>query len=249
MRLAVLIPTKHRHAELARSLATVLPMAQACGAMVLVCDQSPEPFAHPGVRVLHRPDLPGLPAARNALLAAMDAEVVLFLDDDTDVAMDLGCRLLALAATEPEVAAWGPVVERRPLSLRRLHRLFQLGALRDPRRLTDGPCDRPTMALFGCCCAVRRKAALAVGGFDARLTGYALGEDLDFCLRLHAAGFRLRFASGLQATHRGVGGQRPGLGAVLRFLRRTASRHGRGNPATPAHLALAAAGTLLRRAV
>lgn len=249
MRLAVLIPSKRRHGELAASLASVLPMARGCAAEVVICDQSPAPFSHAGIRLLHRPDLPGLPAARNVLLAATDAELVLFLDDDTDVAADLGSRLLALAAAEPDIAAWGPVVETRRRSERRLHRLGFLGCLRDGRRLVAGPCDRPARELFGCCFAVRRAAALAVGGFDARLPGYALGEDRDFCRRLDAAGFRLRFARGLRARHRAVGGQRPRLGAVLAYACWFASRHGRGEPATPAHAALAAAAWTAMRAL
>lgn len=241
MRLAVLIPSKRRHGELRTSLATVLPMARRCAAEVVVCDQSPEPFAHPGVRVLHRPDLPGLPAARNVLLAATAAELVLFLDDDSNTAPDLGERLLALAAAaDPSVAAWGPVVETRGRDERLLHRLLFHGCLRDERRLLARRCDRPARELYGCCFAVRRAAALAVGGFDARLPGYALGEDRDFCWRLRAAGFRLRFAHDLRAHHRAVGGQRPALPAILAYLRWFTARHGRGEPATLAHAALAA---------
>lgn len=247
MSLAIAIPSKHRHAQLALSLRTLLPMVRRAGAEVLVCDQSQQPFSHPGVTVLHRPDLSGLPAARNVLLQATGADIVLFLDDDTDVAADLGERLLALAAAEADVAAWGPVVETRGAWARRLHRLLHLGCLRDARRLTVRRCDAPTRELFGCCFAVRRTVALAVGGFDARLPGYALGEDRDFCWRLHAAGFRLRFAAGLRAHHRAVGGQRPGLAIRLRYLRWFASRHGRGDPATVLHLLLTALAWSLRR--
>ena len=247
MSLALCIPSKLRHAQLALSLRSVLPMAHRADADVLLCDQSPQPFAHPGVTVLHRPDLPGLPAARNVLLQATAADVVLFLDDDTDVAADLGRHILALAAAEADVAAWGPVVETRGPWARRLHRLLHLGCLRDARRLTVRRCDAPTRELFGCCFAVRRTAALAVGGFDARLPGYALGEDRDFCWRLRKAGFRLRFAKDLRAHHRAVGGQRPPLMARLRYLRWFASRHGRGNPATVLHLLLTGLAWSLRR--
>jgi GT2 family glycosyltransferase len=247
MKLALCIPSKNRHAQLTLSLRTLLPMARRAGAEVLVCDQSPQPFAHPGVAVLHRPGLAGLPAARNVLLQATTADVVLFLDDDSDAAADLGERILALAAAEPAIAAWGPVVEARGRMARRLHRLLHLGCLRDARRLTTRRCDAPTRELFGCCFAVRRAAALAVGGFDARLPGYALGEDRDCCWRLHAAGFRLRFARELRAHHRAAGGQRPPLVARLRYLRWFASRHGRGNPATVLHLLLTALAWSLRR--
>jgi GT2 family glycosyltransferase len=241
MTLAFCVPTKHRHAELVLSLRSVLSAARRCGAAVLICDQSPTPFSHPHVTVLHRPDLSGLPAARNVLLQATDADVVVFLDDDTDIAPDLLREVGRLAASEPHIAAWGAVVEARGAWARRLHRLLHLGCLRDSRRLTSRRIDRETRELFGCCFAVRREAALSVGGFDARMPGYALGEDRDFCWRLHQAGYRLRFASGLRAHHRAVGGQRPALGARLRYLRWFASRHGRGNPATIVHVAITTA--------
>jgi glycosyltransferase involved in cell wall biosynthesis len=239
--LAFLIPTKNRHACLARSLATVLPALRAANAELVICDQSFVPFAAlPGMRVLHRPDLSGLPAARNALLRATSADVVCFLDDDTDIAPDFAVRLRLLAGRESALAGWGPVVEVRPPRVRQLHRLVHLGCMRDPRRLLARRCDRFTTALFGCCFAVRRAAALRVG-FDERRHGYALGEDLDFFRRLHAP---LRFVRDLRAVHRRDGGDRGDAltrgrakGAFLLWLAR---RHGGGNPATPLHLLLAA---------
>lgn len=238
-RLAFLIPTRDRHRSLARTLALVRRTA-ADGDEIIVCDQSAQPFpAEPPVRVLHRPDLPGLPAARNALLAAATAGIVCFLDDDTDLAPDFAARLRELAAAEPDVAGWGPVVEVRPRRIRRLHRLAQLGAMRDPRRLVGMRGDRPTRALFGCCFAVRRESA-ARTGFDARRPGYALGEDLDFFLRLDAP---LRFARSLRAVHRRDGGDRADPVARGRakgiFLRWLARARGGRNPLTPLHLGLA----------
>jgi hypothetical protein len=248
-RLAFLIPSKDRHACLARTLPRVLSAVRAAppgSCQIVICDQSPTPFAAPAmVTVLHRPGLNGLPAARNLLLASCSAEVVCFLDDDTDLAGDFALRLLELALGEPAQAAWGPVVEARGRWTRRLHRLFQLGVFHDPRRQCAGPRDQGTSALFGCCFAVRRAPALRTG-FDARLTGYALGEDLDFFLRLGAlvGGARaIRFAAALRARHRRDGADRARRAergrAKAAFLVRLARRHGGRNPATLLHLALA----------
>ena len=247
--LAFLIPTKNRHQCLDRTLALVQRAVAVAGSdrcTILVCDQSPHPYpgGH-GVTVQHRPDLSGLPAARNALLAACSAELVCFLDDDTDVGADFARNLLALARQEPEQVAWGPVVEVRGRWTRRLHRLLQLGAFHDPRRQTAGIADRQTTALFGCCFAVRRRVALQVG-FDARRPVYALGEDLDFFMRLVAAiggAPVIRFASCLRARHRRDGAdrdsaERRGI-AKAGFLLLQARRHGAGNPATLIHLILA----------
>lgn len=231
----ILIPTKNRPNSLPRTMG----LATANCTSVLICDQSAAAFHHPDV--FHRPDLNGLPAARNALLAASSADIVVFIDDDTDLATDFITRLHACIARWPEAAGWGPVLEVRPRGIRRLHRLAQLGCFHDPRRLTGKRLDAPTFALFGACFAVRRAEALACG-FDARRSGYALGEDFDFCKRL-ARGREFRFCRDLRAIHRCDGANRADAAkrgrAKGEFLLWFARRHGGRNPMTVLHLLLA----------
>ena len=236
----LLVPTRNRHDCLRRSL----PSWLATGARIILCDQSPTPFAAEGVRVLHRPDIAGLPAARNVLLAASDAEIVVFLDDDCEIAADFVRVIQRLAQSEPTTIAWGPVVEQRGRWIRRAHRVAHLGAFHDVRRLVSDRSNQSTNALFGCCFAVRRAAAEHVG-FDARRQGYALGEDFDFFRRLTRAQAhgRVRFADGLTAMHRRDGEDRatPFMRGLAKgaFLSWTARRHGQGNPATLVHLRMA----------
>lgn len=242
-----LIPTKNRHPALARTLTLI----QRTGASVLLCDQSPQPYAGtvPGTtgRVRHRPELGGLPAARNVLLAEATSEIVVFLDDDTDVAPDFAEALGRCVARWPDSAGWGPVLETRPARIRRLHRCVHLGCFHDPRRLTGTRLNAPTSALFGACFAVRRDIAQTVG-FDARRPGYALGEDLDFYARVreHTGILQpFRFCRDLKAHHRRDGANRADPAARGRakaaFLIWWARRHGGRNPFTLVHLALALA--------
>ncbi len=249
MRIVFAIPTKDRHPALARSIHGL-----ACGTNgrmpTIVCDQSKSP--HPAPGVLHRPDLTGLPAARNVLLRAAEAEFVVFLDDDTDLGADFAARLEACIARWPDAAGWGPVLEVRPRAVRRVHRLVHLGCFHDPRRLTGARIDAGTSALFGACFAVRRAEALAVG-FDERRAGYALGEDLDFCRRLLARTGRreFRFCRELRAIHRrdGAGRADPRRRGRAKgdFLVWLARRHGGRNPCTLLHLLLALAVAALGR--
>ncbi|HEX3132921.1 MAG TPA: glycosyltransferase [Planctomycetota bacterium] len=244
----LLVPTRNRHDCLRRSLPTWLAAIGGAGRIIL-CDQSLQPFSvadEPRVQVLHCPKLSGLPAARNVLLATSGAEVVVFLDDDCEIAADFVAIIRCLARREPHLLAWGPVVERRGRWTRRLHRLAHLGAFHDPRRLVDGPCDQRSSALFGCCFAVRRTVAAQVG-FDGRRAGYALGEDLDFFRRLarYHGSAHARFVRELRAVHRQDSADRAdpyrrgvAKGAFLRWLAR---RHGQGNPATLFHLGAAVA--------
>ena len=54
----------------------------------------------------------------------------------------------------------------------------------------------------GCNFSVLREAIRAAGGFDERLgTGAALYEELEFCLRLTRAGWRVRFSGSARLTH------------------------------------------------
>lgn len=237
--IALLIPTKDRH----RSLARTLTLGTNNGIPAVICDQTPDPF--PNATVLHRPDLNGLPAARNVLLGASSADVVVLMDDDTDLAPDFVSSLRTCIARWPDAAGWGPVLEVRPRAVRWLHRLVHFGCFRDPRRLTGARIDAPTSALFGACFAVRRDLALAVG-FDARRPGYALGEDLDFCRRLaDRVGQRqpFRFCRELKAIHRCDGANRADPAkrgrAKADFLIWFARRHGGREPATIVHLLLA----------
>ncbi len=245
-RIDIVIPTKNRHDCLRRSLPSLLHAVSNSSATIIICDQSAESFNDESVIVHHCPHLTGLPAARNFLLRVSDADVVLFLDDDTDIAPDFLQQLQWLIVHEPQLLAWGPVIETRPRAIRRLHRLSQLGVFVDPRRLTSRAHNYKTTLLFGCCFAVRRLAAIAVG-FDERRSGYALGEDADFFWRLYLSNRRhccARFSSTLRAIHRRDGHDRAqpwqrGF-AKGQFLQWWARRHGGENPLTIVHLMIAA---------
>ncbi len=243
----IVIPTRNRHACLQRSLPSLSKAAAAARARIIICDQSREPFISHDIETIHRPDLNGLPAARNVLLMQSRAEVVVFVDDDTDISPDFVVTVQQLAQREPQVLAWGPVMETRERWVRRLHRLAQLGIFADARRQTHRPNNKPTTMLFGCCFAVRRLAALAIG-FDARRPGYALGEDADFFHRLrnaHDGRIVSRFSDQLLAHHRRDGHDRSDAftrgQAKGAFLYWWARRHGGGNPLTCAHLGIALA--------
>src|SRR5262249_40363129 len=49
--------------------------------------------------------------------------------------------------------------------------------------------------------SVRRDAFLAVGGFDENFSGNSYGDDYDFAVRLHDAGFRTLFDPAARLVH------------------------------------------------
>lgn len=99
---------------------------------------------------------------------------------------------------------------------------------------------------------VRRAAFDAVGGFDPGFHP-AWFEDVDFCRRLRAAGWRIRYVAGARLRHEGgVAMRTMGLGpfndAWYRNMRRYVDRH-MSLPARIAFRGLLAAGMALRTGV
>ena len=153
----------------------------------------------------------GLTRQRNRGLAACDGDVVVFLDDDVQVAADALARLEEAYADDPSlVGATGHVTQPRQHRVDRESRLRRLlpGGGREgtftrfgyPRyiRRVDEPHDVEFMP--GCFMSARRDAALAVG-FDEAITGSGLGEDEDFSRRLSHLG-RIAYVPDARVHHK-----------------------------------------------
>ncbi|MET0781293.1 MAG: glycosyltransferase family A protein [Microbacterium sp.] len=126
-----------------------------------------------------RSDTPGLSIARNAGLAATDAELIVFTDDDCAVTPDFLAPLIAPFIDPGVAAATGTlrdIGDSSPLST---------AAVEVLRRTNQG-----LDAGHGALMAFRRSALLTAGGFDPLLgAGRHFGgaEDMDvFCRLLHA---------------------------------------------------------------
>jgi GT2 family glycosyltransferase len=96
----------------------------------------------------------------------------------------------------------------------------------DLDRSRDQDVEQPAAA----CLLIRRTAFDALDGFDPRYHP-AWFEDVDFCWRLHAAGWRIRYVAGAQVVHEGGVAMRTlGLGSFstiwYRNLLRYVGRHG-----------------------
>ena len=168
-----------------------------------------------GATVVRRPDNPGFGAGQNQGVALTAAPFVLLLNPDAEMEPDaLRAGLVALedravgavqgvvaaeSTGEPERSAGrelGPLhLLGRAFAARRLLRsrviagmAKQVPALRDHVERAPSQAEE-VETLAAVSILVRRRAFLDVEGFDE---GYFLyGEDLDFCRRLRAAGWRL----------------------------------------------------------
>jgi GT2 family glycosyltransferase len=158
----------------------------------------------PWVKLL-RLDPCGLSAARNAGAAAANGEILAFTDDDCAPDEQWLVRLGRVFEDGHFAAAGGPNLPPRPRTWREAVVCAAPGA--PSHVMLD---DEEAEHLPGCNLAVTKAAFDAIGGFDTQF--HTAGDDVDFCWRLRAAGYRLGFAPGAFVWH----WRRPSVRAFMR---------------------------------
>lgn len=207
---SVIICTRNGRKRIGKCLQAVSNMTDAAFETLVVDDGSNDGTAEfvaqnfPAVRLLRRPP-GGLSASRNAGAAVSNGNILAFTDDDCEVDREWLTRLRRILADGRFAAAGGPNLAPRPRSWQEAVVCAAPGA--PSHVMLD---DEEAEHLPGCNLAVTKEAFTAVGGFDPAF--HTAGDDVDFCWRLRAAGFRLGFAPGAFVWHR----RRPTLRAFLR---------------------------------
>jgi N-acetylglucosaminyl-diphospho-decaprenol L-rhamnosyltransferase len=170
---------------------------------------------HPDLVVLQTPAPVGFTRAANLGLAAAAGDVVLLLNSDTEIAPGALAALAAAFAAEPRLGAAGAALAYPDGSPQwsggaapTLPWLFGLasglpallGRLPSYRRLRPpGAAPAKVEWVTGAALALRRAALAEVGPLDERFRFYA--QDLDLCLRLTAAGWRVALLPGVRVMH------------------------------------------------
>jgi len=197
--MTVVVPVRDRAGELDDCLARLAPLP-----VVVVDDGSRDAAAVADVatrhcaRLVRRDASRGPAAARNTGLAAVDSEVVAFVDSDCRAAV-ASLHALAGHLADPAVALAAP----------RVLAAHEEGSGSQQPTSTTGPLDMgarpatvvpkgrvsyvPSTALV-----VRREAIDAVGGFDESMR---YGEDVDLCWRLHREGWAIRYDPRVAVQH------------------------------------------------
>ncbi len=200
----VVIPVKDRTAAVARLLAALRAdpggLGGGLGGIVVVDDGSADPAALRAVagdaRVVRHERSRGPAAARNAGLAAAVTPLVAFLDSDVLPAPGWLAPLLAHLA-DPAVALVAPrIVALAPAS----GWLGRYEAVRSSLDLGPDPAavvPRSRVAYVPGAALLVRRAAVGAG-FDEAMH---VAEDVDLVLRLHAAGWRLRYEPSSRVAH------------------------------------------------
>jgi GT2 family glycosyltransferase len=221
--IAVVIATLGRPMELQNTLQNLLkcdPLPDE----VAVIDGDPAGSAREAIEAVNGVDKaallrhvasePGLTIQRNRGLTSVASDVVLFIDDDVEVAVDTFAKLREVFADDSVVGASGRVFEVNDRRIGGMHsrvRRFLPGRGRQgsftiygyPNRILDTERPMDVEYMLGCFMAVRKEAALRVC-FDERLPGYGLGEDEDFCYRLSRIG-RIAYRPDIRVWHLNLG--------------------------------------------
>ena len=206
--MTVAIPTRNRPDMLERAVRAAL---EACpAATVLVVDQSEgEPseavrsLAEAGRIVYHRDHGVGLARARNVALVLARDEFVLSTDDDCELQPGAIEHLVEALTQAPDVAvAFGTVRGAWETGLEGFIPQFLPDA---PRVLRGRLAERHDHGI-GACLAMRREAALRIGGFDEAIgPGTSLGacEDGEFAYRALRAGYAVAHVPDAVVVHYG----------------------------------------------
>jgi GT2 family glycosyltransferase len=173
----------------------------------------------PGVRLIRNPSNAGFARANNQGLGASTARHVMLLNNDTVALPHALQRLVAFMDRHPDVGACGPTLRYPDGRLQRsslgfptpwgfasnllfLDRLFPRSRLFASQATgldhhSRGPVDHP----IGAALVVRREAFEQVGGLDERFRVHF--NDVDWCYRIHKAGWKLRFVPDAEVIHHG----------------------------------------------
>lgn len=167
--------------------------------------------AFPRVRIIRNERNLGFGAANNRGWRSCRGKLVLFMN--TDVVLGSGTleRLRDVLAEAPSVGAAGPALLQAPgiyqVSCGKKstfwRELFRKSLLNRRLRRTAGRgrTVRSVDWVSGAFLLARREALEAVGGFDEKFFLYF--EDIDLCLRIKTAGWKVVYAPGAPSFHEG----------------------------------------------
>jgi GT2 family glycosyltransferase len=209
-KVSIIIPTRNGRHLLGRCIESVLGRTVYGNyELVVVDNQSDDPATleylatFPG-KVLRYPHEFNYPRQLNLAVASVECDLLVFLNNDTEVATADWLDRLIEQAMRPEVGAVGPRLRFPNGDVQ--HEGILIGAWRGHANSIEwgnwwrmGDLLRDVSAVTGACMATRPGVYWRVGGYDERLR--VAYNDVDFCLRLHQAGYQVVFEPDAELYH------------------------------------------------
>lgn len=173
----------------------------------------------PNVHLVAKERNEGLSRGRNSALPLVRGRKVFMLDADTELKADAVATLVGVLDSRPEVGLVGPRLVNPDGSV-------QLSPRRDPpllapfmrrgpyARLVPDPASharhmmkdfdhrttRPVVWVMGAAQMWRSDLPALIGSYDERVSSYG-GEDMDWCLRIWAAGLQVVYVAEAEVEH------------------------------------------------
>ena len=205
---SVIIPTKDHPALLARAIGAIRARTSGEVEIVVVDNASATEDAHRQLAMLREAsgtvvvDYPGafnFSKICNDAAAIARGEILVFLNDDTEVLSDGWLDRLCAHASDPGLGAIGARLTYPDGRLQHMGVLLGMGGSAghfgapapgdDPGWAGRNLAVHEVSAVTGACLAVARQKFEAVGGFDAEHLPIEL-SDIDLCLKLNARGWQ-----------------------------------------------------------
>ena len=187
---SVVVPALNAEATLPDLLAALKAQAGVAGPYEIIVvdngstDRTADIASSCGVTLLRQP-IRGPAAARNMGLSHARAEIIACTDSDTIPTRRWLASLLSAFGYAETIQVTGPILGWQPTTA--AERFVSARRVFDPERTAAHPIHP---FAHGMNVAVRRSAALEIGGWDQTMTS---GEDVDFSIRL-----RKRFGSDIR---------------------------------------------------
>lgn len=160
----------------------------------------------------YRISKPGICLAKNFGLTHARGEIILFLDDDTEVKDKDFIKYHLANYLNPEIAGVGGQVTDKNVKLKPKSNEPILRVSKTGRIFANSESDQKQEinAPRGGNVSYRKKVIDEIGGFDERFIGNAMREETDFSLRVFEKGYKIIFEPKAVVTHLGVrrGGSR-----------------------------------------
>ena len=164
----------------------------------------------PNARIIEYPDRPFNYSSVNNLGAAQaSGDILCFLNDDTEIITADWLEQLVARVSLPRVAAAGPMLYYPDGTIQHAGVILGLGgiaghachrALRGTSGYFGRAClEQQVSCVTAACMAIRAKVFRTLGGFDEGLP--LAYNDVDLCLRLRAAGWRIIWTPAAELIH------------------------------------------------
>lgn len=219
MELSIIVLTCNQRTYTVRLLETMIPYLRRYSSteLILIDNASTDgtldavrtmDLPHNQITLLSNERNLGVAAARNIGLKRAKGDLLLILDNDTEVTVEAIRGLVEYMADNPNCGLSAPALRSLSGEIQlsakpfpglgiKINHVLRRGSVSAAER--DAMSSRHPLYVIGACQMIRRKTIETVGVLDDRI--FYGPEDADFCMRVAASGFTVDYVPSLSIVH------------------------------------------------